>query len=91
MLIVIILQVDFPRVIEQKIMKIRKCGQPFNSHLSEPIISGGFLDSINYSAIGCDITDTIQLQELLEKCSVDYSRPTLIISECVLTYITPLE
>lgn len=48
------------------------------------------LDTKNYSLFGCDITDINLLhRNLLRLSNVDFKQPTLILSECVLTYIDP--
>lgn len=59
--------------------------------LQEIDTAEAFLDSKHYSAIGCDLRNLELVQKLLIKSNVDFSIPTLIISECVLTYITPTE
>lgn len=42
-----------------------------------------------YSAICCDITNLVDLHCKLEQAGVDFSAPSLFVSECVLTYIDP--
>jgi tRNA wybutosine-synthesizing protein 4 len=40
-----------------------------------------------YSAVSCDICDIEALRLCLEKAGVDFTAPTLLVAECVLTYI----
>ena len=42
-----------------------------------------------YTAICCDITNLEDLRCKLEQAGVDFSAPSLFVSECVLTYIDP--
>lgn len=46
-------------------------------------------DSQQYAAIGCDLSDLEKLEHSLVLCGVDFSCPTLLLSECVLTYMEP--
>ena len=61
----------------------------FMSCLSKFQIAEGCLDSVDYCITGCDLTNLKLLQKLLIEKNIDFSLPTLIISECVLTYIAP--
>ena len=45
------------------------------------------MQSVAYSAISCDICDLHILRVQLERAGVDFTAPTLLMSECVLTYI----
>lgn len=42
-----------------------------------------------YTAFGCDITEVQKLEQLLCIHGIDQKLPTLIIAECVLSYIDP--
>ncbi len=58
--------------------------------LESPNYGEGLFNSANFYVLGCDITNTSLMQEiLLEKCMIDFSKPTFILAECVLTYIAP--
>ena len=46
-------------------------------------------DSLHYAAIGCDLCDLSGLEESLALCGIEFSWPTLLLSECVLTYMQP--
>ena len=52
-------------------------------------VAEGVLKCSNYVVVGCDLTDLTKLDKLLTVCGVDYSVPSLVLSECVLTYIEP--
>ena len=80
-------QVDFPSVLHRKLSIINA-----NPHLQQSVGDLQQKDddiyvSAAYSAIGCDITNLPLLQCGLEKAEVNYSVPTLFLSECVLTYV----
>ncbi|XP_064387765.1 tRNA wybutosine-synthesizing protein 4-like isoform X2 [Halichondria panicea] len=85
-----VVEIDFPAVISTKWRLIRE-SQVLSSMLSPrvPTASPDVFLSDNYCMIGCDITDTGKLADLLVMCGIDYNAPTLLISECVLTYVEP--
>jgi len=81
--------VDFPRVVSRKVKLIQQC-DILKFHLLEPENKDGLFSASGYYIVGCDITDTKLLQQKLQEyCLIDFSRPTFILSECVLTYISP--
>ena len=84
----IIHQIDYPRVVQAKIDRIRNC-EILRSSLEEWSVSEGCLTSQKYSILGCDLTKLDLLEKMLGQCELDFKLPTLIISECVLTYIHP--
>ena len=43
--------------------------------------------SDHYCIIGCDLYQLDEFQTLLKLADVDYTIPTLLLSECVLTYM----
>ena len=82
-------QIDFPAVMHRKVAIVNG-----NVHLSSA--TGGLLsedsDTVNsehYCLIGCDVTHLETLERMLVGCGVDFECPTLVMSECVLTYINP--
>ncbi len=81
---------DFPAIISKKCQLINE-SQKLMSMMSPLVasVSPNIVQYGHYSLIGCDITRTKKLAELLSLCDVDYGAPTLLISECVLTYIDP--
>ncbi|XP_036136393.1 leucine carboxyl methyltransferase 1 isoform X2 [Molossus molossus] len=87
-------EVDFPVIVTRKLHSIK-----FKPLLSKPIlelhsedtlqIDGYTLDSKRYAVIGADLRDLSELEEKLKKCNMDTQLPTLLITECVLVYMTP--
>ena len=63
----------------------------FKSCLTDTKKVDGCLESTNYFPIGCDLTKIELLEKMLLKNKVSFSLPTLLLSECVLTYISPTQ
>ncbi|XP_077357755.1 leucine carboxyl methyltransferase 1 isoform X1 [Festucalex cinctus] len=90
-------EVDFPTVVARKIHYINRT----KPHLSKPIIEthstdcllldAHSLDSDRYCIIGADLRDTSALDEKLKKVHLNPELPTLLLSECVLVYMTPAQ
>lgn len=47
----------------------------------------GQLHSPKYHLLGCDLQDCVRLQTALVAAGLDLGAPTLLLSECVLTYV----
>ncbi|XP_076997606.1 leucine carboxyl methyltransferase 1 isoform X2 [Tamandua tetradactyla] len=87
-------EVDFPMIVTRKLHNIK-----FKPPLSKPILElhsedtfqmdGQMLDSKRYAIIGADLRDLSELEEKLKKCNMNTQLPTLLITECVLVYMTP--
>ncbi|KAM4812964.1 leucine carboxyl methyltransferase 1 [Urocitellus parryii] len=87
-------EVDFPMIVTRKLHNIKN--KPL---LSKPIVElhsedmlhmdGHTLDSKRYAIIGADLRDLSELEEKLKKCNMNTQLPTLLITECVLVYMTP--
>ncbi|XP_029804650.1 leucine carboxyl methyltransferase 1 [Suricata suricatta] len=87
-------EVDFPTIVTRKLHCIK-----YKSFLSQPIIElhsedtlqieGHLLNSKRYAIIGADLRDLPELEEKLKKCNMNPQLPTLLITECVLVYMTP--
>ncbi|XP_015419457.1 PREDICTED: leucine carboxyl methyltransferase 1 isoform X3 [Myotis davidii] len=87
-------EVDFPLIVTRKVHSIRS--RPL---LSKPILElhsedtlqgdGHMLDSKRYALIGADLRDLATLEEKLKKCNMNTQLPTLLVTECVLVYMTP--
>ncbi|XP_004604327.1 leucine carboxyl methyltransferase 1 [Sorex araneus] len=87
-------EVDFPMIVSRKLHNIR-----YKPLLSKPIIElhsedslqmdGSTLDSKRYAIIGADLRDIPELEEKLKKCNMNAQLPTLLVTECVLVYMTP--
>ncbi|XP_014330448.1 leucine carboxyl methyltransferase 1 isoform X1 [Xiphophorus maculatus] len=87
-------EVDFPTVVARKIHHIKT-----KPPLSKPIIDvhstdsllleSHVLDSDRFCIIGADLRDVPGLDEKLRRFQLDPELPTLLLSECVLVYMTP--
>ncbi|XP_048645641.1 leucine carboxyl methyltransferase 1 isoform X2 [Marmota marmota marmota] len=87
-------EIDFPMIVTRKLHNIKN--KPL---LSKPIVElhsedmlhmdGHTLDSKRYAIIGADLRDLSELEEKLKKCNMNTQLPTLLITECVLVYMTP--
>ncbi|KAF4138268.1 Acetyltransferase (GNAT) family [Phytophthora infestans] len=54
-----------------------------------PVAWQGHVPSASYSLIACDLGDIQRLNSTLDAAGVDRSLPTLILAECVLSYLAP--
>ncbi|KAI3640532.1 hypothetical protein MIR68_001410 [Amoeboaphelidium protococcarum] len=92
------IDIDFKRLLKQKIKMILD-SPDLNSMLSNVKLSTGgvLLSSDQYLCIGCDLTQSDKLDKLLsylaqsQQSAFSFNAPTLIISECVLTYVPTLD
>ncbi|RKP22154.1 hypothetical protein ROZALSC1DRAFT_26450 [Rozella allomycis CSF55] len=66
------IDVDFPELLERK-------NQIINQNV--------FGNLENYSSVGCDLRDLNNVEALLVENGVDFSKKTLFLAECVLTYV----
>ncbi|XP_019397383.1 PREDICTED: leucine carboxyl methyltransferase 1 [Crocodylus porosus] len=87
-------EVDFPTIVTRKIYNIKSkppLSKPImESHSGESLlIDAHTLDSCRYSIIGADLRSSSELEEKLKKFNMDTQLPTLLITECVLVYMTP--
>ncbi|XP_065176236.1 tRNA wybutosine-synthesizing protein 4-like isoform X2 [Sycon ciliatum] len=77
-------EVDFDRVLLHKQQLID----------ASPLLSGcaseiGKSPNCLHKLVPCDLKSPDQLTGLLDKAGIDWTMPTLLVSECVLTYLTP--
>ncbi|KAJ8314208.1 hypothetical protein KUTeg_008769 [Tegillarca granosa] len=86
-------EVDFPDVVKRKCQMI-KMREALNALIPEllvdkknrdPLIE---IDTTDYKLLGVDLTQLNTLEALLKVCDIDFELPTLLLSECVLTYMT---
>ena len=84
------MQVDYPEVIGRKADAVKNIPQYRGLLRREQIQDSEMIYIENYTAFGCDITDIQKLKQLLCASGIDPSRPTLLIAECVLSYIEPI-
>lgn len=69
-------------------LNILQTDSKLSKFLEGNLLSGeAFFDSKHYCVLGCDLKCLSKFQQLLEAGHVNYSAPTLFLSECVLTYI----
>ena len=52
-------------------------------------LSSTDLHGTNYHIVACDFTQTAALEQKLADCNLDYSVPTVFVSECVFVYLEP--
>eukprot|EP01029_Cantina_marsupialis_P028468 TRINITY_DN776200_c0_g1_i1.p1 TRINITY_DN776200_c0_g1~~TRINITY_DN776200_c0_g1_i1.p1 ORF type:complete len:340 (+),score=98.35 TRINITY_DN776200_c0_g1_i1:21-1040(+) len=86
---------DFPEVTSKK-LKIIESHDELKSHIKFDSATHidrerGELISEDYSIMTGDLRETEEVKENLRKAGIDFSLPTMIISECVLVYIEPAE
>lgn len=86
-------EVDFPTIVARKIHNIKAkpaLSKPImESHAGESLlVDSHSLDSSRYAIIGADLRDLPKLEEHLKKCSMDPQLPTILVTECVLIYLT---
>ncbi|KAL9968447.1 hypothetical protein ACROYT_G026824 [Oculina patagonica] len=86
-------EVDFPEVVKQKaslILQHKELSQALGTITSrnEEWLGGG-IDSEKYSLLGCNLKNRPALESSLQKCGLNTSLPTLLLSEVVLTYMDP--
>ncbi|XP_066545264.1 leucine carboxyl methyltransferase 1 [Amia ocellicauda] len=87
-------EVDFPMIVARKIHNI-KTKPPLSKPIVEThstdalLIDGHSLDSDRYCIIGADLRDLPGLEEKLKAFQLKPELPTLLVSECVLVYMTP--
>uniref|UniRef100_A0A671VIJ9 Leucine carboxyl methyltransferase 1 n=1 Tax=Sparus aurata TaxID=8175 RepID=A0A671VIJ9_SPAAU len=87
-------EVDFPAVVARKIHNI-KTKPPLSKPLIEThstdslLLDAHSLDSDRFCIIGADLRDISNLDEKLKKFQLNPELPTLLVSECVLVYMTP--
>uniref|UniRef100_A0A1I8ATA8 Leucine carboxyl methyltransferase 1 n=1 Tax=Steinernema glaseri TaxID=37863 RepID=A0A1I8ATA8_9BILA len=87
----VFVDVDFSSVTARKIKQIRKPGTPdLTAMFSEPISEDHHTDLHcgDYHLVGADIRQTKELHQKLMSTGIDFTQPTLFISECVLVYMT---
>ena len=78
--------VDFPEVVQRKQLLIQK-----QNSLLELIgnyqIKDNALSSNDYKLLPCDLTEFDKLENLFIDHDINFDAPTLLFSECVLTYV----
>ena len=86
-------EIDLPSNVNRKVQLIRKsekCGfatDLVSKFLVSASIDHNVLISDKYKLFSCDLSDIDGLKRTLTKQRFDFSLPTLILSECVITYM----
>ena len=80
-------QVDFPSVMKSKVDIIAQNQQLFNITKKLRSVSESVISSDKYCAVYCDINNLPALRQDLEIAGIDFDAPTLLVSECALTYV----
>lgn len=81
------IEIDFPAVVERKCYFI-KHRKPLNERLCGDVeITPSFVHSNNYHLVSADLRSTPELENIFLRCNLNYSLPTLVITECVLVYM----
>ncbi|KAL4224096.1 Leucine carboxyl methyltransferase 2 [Mactra antiquata] len=86
-------EVDFPEVVKRKKALIESNSELLsmvgenclNPAMKSPLIE---LSTKTYKLIGADLSLINTLEAALKLCDIDFDLPTLLLSECVLTYMT---
>lgn len=83
-------EVDFPDVVERKCAVIMAtpdmCAQLTDP---TPLACAPGLRAARYRIVGCDLQDVRGLHTKLGEAGIDAACATLVLSECVLTYVPP--
>ncbi|ESP01195.1 hypothetical protein LOTGIDRAFT_139773, partial [Lottia gigantea] len=88
----VFVEIDFPELVKRK-HNLISYHKELNELLSENVVSNEKsplleLNTVDYKLLGVDLTQLNILDAALLMCGVDFELPTLILSECVLTYMT---
>jgi O-methyltransferase involved in polyketide biosynthesis len=83
-------EVDFPALVARKAAIIARTPL-LGDHLEAPptaaAVVPGEVHTARYHVLGCDLQDIAGLQRRLQQAGADFALPTLVLSECVLTYV----
>jgi len=81
-------EIDFPAVVQRKCYFIQH-RKPLNERLSGEIeITSSYVHSYNYHLISADLRSIFELENVFSKCNINSKLPTLILTECVLVYMS---
>lgn len=83
-------EIDFPLVTSRKCYAIKRSKpllQGIATEDGEVKLSHSDLHGATYHIAGCDLRSVNELAQKLKESQIDYSIPTIILSECVLVYM----
>ncbi|KAK7488705.1 hypothetical protein BaRGS_00020002 [Batillaria attramentaria] len=85
-------EVDFPEVVKKKHAIIQGHEELFSllqfSGQDDKILPPIEISSLDYFLLGVDLTQLNTLEAALRLCGADFDTQTLLLSECVMTYMT---
>jgi O-methyltransferase involved in polyketide biosynthesis len=82
------IEVDFPDLVKRK-SDIIMSTDYLKTEIENPVVSErGEISSRAYALVGCDLLDQSALHQKLLASGVLFDAPTLLLSECVLTYVS---
>jgi len=87
------IDIDSETICTQKIAKLQKAKNAI-AEFSEIIESAADVSTSNlvgpvYSIVSADLAEIHQVVSALDQCDLDFSLPTLLVSECVFIYMEP--
>uniref|UniRef100_A0A0B6Z319 tRNA wybutosine-synthesizing protein 4 n=1 Tax=Arion vulgaris TaxID=1028688 RepID=A0A0B6Z319_9EUPU len=84
-------EIDFPELVKKKRLLIENTDDLIRlvDKIKEPPLSPHIeLSCSDYHLLGVDLTQLNTLEAALKMCGIDFETPTLLLSECVMTYMT---
>ncbi|XP_075212340.1 tRNA wybutosine-synthesizing protein 4-like isoform X2 [Lycorma delicatula] len=85
---VVFYEIDLPEVVRKKSAVIRACSKLKNILKNEKVsFTDTGLWSENYRLMAGDLRELSVIKNLLEMYNFDYKKPTLLLSECSITYM----
>ncbi|BFZ01945.1 hypothetical protein BsWGS_04985 [Bradybaena similaris] len=84
-------EIDFPELVKKKRLLIENTEDLWNlveKTNERPLSPHIELSCSDYHLLGVDLTQLNTLEAALKMCGLDFECPTLLLSECVMTYMT---
>ncbi|GAB6030483.1 Leucine carboxyl methyltransferase 2 [Chamberlinius hualienensis] len=91
-----VFEVDYYDVVSRKALLIKSSSKLKSLLPSDAIFAQDkddcvVMDSTRYAMIGTDLKNLIKLETLFELCHLHYDLPTLLLSECAITYMREVD
>ena len=80
-------EIDLPSNVQRKTILIKRSEKCKNLLKRPQFQDQGGIISDNFTLFACDLANQKELQKKLEQLKFDFKAPTLILSECVITYM----